>query len=803
MQCITLNLISNLVISRFLYLKKIAKKAASSTRDNHYQFTVLPQGITNGPATFQRVINHILGPARWKYPLAYIDDIIIYSKTFEEHLLHLNEICTILKDARFPLNPDKCEIVQTQTDYLGDNIKNGEIRPSPHNINDLLNTRLPQAADLHLQILQTDASDEGIGAVLLQTYPEGDRPIAYLSKKFSQAQRKWSLMEQECYAFICALDKWHNYLSGTKFTWETDHKALTQLNKKAKINKRCEQWRLKILEYDYKVKYIPGLTNYMPDYLSRSPVDDAEEDPDEISFFTSKSTQTDSDFINSHLPIVTDVQTRAKKLRNRTPTTEIDVTQLTSDSLTPPPASQSLNTTTAENRIVPISTEQLIDAQQNDDYAENIINNIKNYKNYIIKNNLLMRLSNTPVPYLPQVNGGHFGRNKTIHKIKQRYFWLPIKKTPSKLKPINPPDGVWQLVSMDFHGPITPTSQREDIISKFGTPRCILTDNGTHFTSILTNELFMLSAEEYNNILWKLDNIPSTYTGKSRQNYPTSEETLNQISQTVTTSFNFTLDTESMQTRQRKNKPVLIQIQALLSNNFSIILIFEMCHLPREHTTTFYLIKNLLTTIFNSSKPIYIWGERDELTPFAIYNLFSETQLLLAKFQNLQDTFKEQWQQHVPHLISTISSSDPTSECLCEQCIGKNSHELWSLQDAVNPQLFQSNLKEQQQQDRQKLSIYAASDCLSMQHLLIQTQIITTAPTAITTTIPTTIHPSNINRENLEPISFDDTQREPEPEPEEQQFTTTVSNVFTTTTEPIHDNDLELISSDDDEHHLP
>ncbi|CAF3406605.1 unnamed protein product [Rotaria socialis] len=152
MQCITLNLISNLVISRFLYLKKIAKKAASSTRDNHYQFTVLPQGITNGPATFQRVINHILGPARWKYPLAYIDDIIIYSKTFEEHLLHLNEICTILKDARFPLNPDKCEIVQTQTDYLGDNIKNGEIRPSPHNINDLLNTRLPQAADLHLQI---------------------------------------------------------------------------------------------------------------------------------------------------------------------------------------------------------------------------------------------------------------------------------------------------------------------------------------------------------------------------------------------------------------------------------------------------------------------------------------------------------------------------------------------------------------------------------------------------------------------------------------------------------------------------
>ncbi|CAF4656160.1 unnamed protein product, partial [Rotaria sp. Silwood2] len=85
--------------------KEDRPKTAFSTHDNHYQFTVLPQGITNGPATFRRVINHILGPTRWKYALAYIDDVIIYSKTFEEHLLHLNEICTILKNARFRLNP--------------------------------------------------------------------------------------------------------------------------------------------------------------------------------------------------------------------------------------------------------------------------------------------------------------------------------------------------------------------------------------------------------------------------------------------------------------------------------------------------------------------------------------------------------------------------------------------------------------------------------------------------------------------------------------------------------------------------
>jgi transposase InsO family protein len=600
--------------------KEDRPKTAFSTRDNHYQFTVLPQGITNGPATFQRIINHILGPARWKYALAYIDDVIIYSNTIEEHLTHLNQICQLLKGARFRLNPEKCEIAQTQTDYLGHRIQNGEIRPCPTNISGLLNTKTPETADeackfvkaaeyyrkfipnfsqiaeplrkfvpttrtqqkkgqktkitlsqeeteafeklkqflttdLVLRIpnnrfpfkIQTDASDEGIGAVLLQVYPEGNRPVAYISKKFTLAQRRWSPIEQECYAFIHALDKWHNYLSGIKFTWETDHKALTQLNKKAQVNKRCERWRLKIQEYDFDVKHIPGLQNTMPDYLSRSPVEDAEEDPDEISPVMSQSTQTDFENDFEYGPMTNVVQTRAGKLRELNDKKSFNEDATKSD------------TPMEENRIIPFTREDLIQAQQNDKYTQNILNNIKTNKKYYMENNLLMRRLHHPVPYVPEgeirksilriyhdtaANGAHFGRNKTLHKIKTRYFWpmmnkdidnyvkscIPCaqhnprrQKTPGKLRPIQPPEGVWQLVAMDFHGPINPASQRgnkyiitltdilskfmvtkavrdnsaqtvvrflkEDIISKFGTPRCILTDNGTHFTSSLTNEL--------------------------------------------------------------------------------------------------------------------------------------------------------------------------------------------------------------------------------------------------------------------------------------------------------------------------
>lgn len=171
-----------------------------------------------------------------------------------------------------------------------------------------------------------------------------------------------------------------------------------------------------------------------------------------------------------------------------------------------------------------------------------------------------MRRSEPPVPFVPKgklratilkiyhdtaANGAHFGRDRTIYKIKTRYFWPsmykdiknyvkscipcaqsnPRRQKPfGTLRPIKPPEGIWQLVSMDFHGPISPTSSRgnkyiialtdilskfvitkavrdntaqtvvrflkEDVISKFGTPRCVLTDNGTHFTSAVTNELF-------------------------------------------------------------------------------------------------------------------------------------------------------------------------------------------------------------------------------------------------------------------------------------------------------------------------
>ena len=604
--------------------KEDRPKTAFSTRDNHYQFTVLPQGISNGPATFQRVINHILGPARWKYALAYIDDVIIYSRTFEEHVNHLKEICKILKEARFRLNPEKCEVAKTHADYLGHRIQHGEIRPCISNIHGLINTRLPETpeeackfvkaaeyyrkfipnfstiaeplqkfvpktrserkkgqktrikltdneskafhdlkthltSDLVLRLpnnklpfkLQTDASDNGIGAVLLQTHIDGEHPVAYFSKKFTQAQRKWSPIEQECFAFICALEKWHVYLSGKKFFWETDHKALTQLNKKAQLNKRCERWRLITLEYEFEIKHIHGRTNAMPDYLSRSPVDEANDDPDEILLTKSQSTQTDIEENNIDIPKVTTIQVYSQ---------EYPMPEETTTTRNEPTRSQTqLNTRNTEYETLPLSMEHIRIVQQTDPSTTRIVKDISKHKRYFIENGILMYRSNPSIPFIPEgelrktilttyhdtaANGSHFGRDKTIYKIRKRFFWPSMykdvenyvkscilcaqynprrQKALGKLRPIEPPQGVWQLVAMDFHGPLVPTSTRgnkyiialtdvlskfvvtravkdnsarttvrflkEDIITKFGTPTCLMTDNGTHFTSSLMKEL--------------------------------------------------------------------------------------------------------------------------------------------------------------------------------------------------------------------------------------------------------------------------------------------------------------------------
>ncbi|CAF1500051.1 unnamed protein product, partial [Rotaria sp. Silwood1] len=579
-------------------------KTAFSTRDGHFQFKVLPQGLTNGPPTFQRIVNQILGPNRWKHVLAYIDDIIIYSQNFNEHLKHIEEVCLLLQEANFKLNVDKCEVARAEILFLGHVIKAGTIKPDPDNIRGLTETREPTSAeeafrfvkaaeyyrkfipklstiaaplhqyspatvqqqknnkklkfelsaeartafhqlkkilttDLILDLpddtllfkLQTDASVDGIGAVLLQITSNGDRPLAYMSKKLTRTQINWPTIEQECYAIVQAIEKWDKYLRGHEFILETDHEPLIHFANKEQLNKRCERWRLKLAEYRFKVKHIQGKKNHMADYLSRSPVDIAEEDIEERTQYESTSTQTDLSFssLNDNLiPLkittaITRAQAKLQQQATATPSikpTDGKINELisqgkvaTDEELIIKPSDEN------PNKIILFDMDDLRKCQEEDKTIQEIKKNIKNKKHYFIEDGILFKKQQLPLPPVPYVsvgriradilkiyhdtpaNGAHFGRDKTIRKIQERYYWptmiadiknhlnscLPCaqnnyrrQKLPGKLKPIPPPEGIWKLLNV----------LSKFVIAKAGTPTCILTDNGTHFTSQVMNKLF-------------------------------------------------------------------------------------------------------------------------------------------------------------------------------------------------------------------------------------------------------------------------------------------------------------------------
>ena len=609
-------------------------KTAFSTRDNHYQFTVLPQGVKNGPSTFQRIVNAVLGPTRRHYCLAYIDDILIFSKTFADHLTHLNEVFGLLSAANFRLSVTKCTIASDKVDYLGHTVSQGIIRPNNENIRGLLNTATPSSPreifrflkaaeyyrkfignfssiasplykyapssqssspsnsdfrlstsklsafnrlkqilthDLVLRLpnfdlpfkIQTDASQHGIGAVLLQTYPEGDRPVCFMSKKLTICQQRWPPIELECYAIVTAIQQWSPYLHGTQFTLETDHKPLETLMKKSQLNAKCERWRMLLQSYDFVVKHIFGISNAVPDYLSRSPVDNASEDTDDVQEPTVSPTSGVSPFLSSVNLVTTRSHTRklaASKI-SQSPSSSTNPSTPSSSSTQPIESTTSLSNSisTTSTCVLPSNFTGdlgiLQRAQTSDSVLKNIIDHITETRfsrTFSMDNGLLMftGTNGKSVPCVPAgtirhqimqlyhdtaANGAHFGRDKTLRKIRDRYYWHsmnkdishyvrscilctqnnPIRRKPAgHLKSIPPPEGVWQLLSMDFHGPITPSSRRgnryiialtdvfskfvitraarflqEDVILRYGTPKCILTDNGTHFTSSLMESL--------------------------------------------------------------------------------------------------------------------------------------------------------------------------------------------------------------------------------------------------------------------------------------------------------------------------
>ena len=307
-------------------------KTAFVTHNGHYEWLVMPFGLKTAVATFQRLIQKSLGDLLNNGCLNYLDDIIVYSETLEDHITLLSKVFDRLTQHHIKLNRGKCKFIQQEVEYLGHLIGHNTVKITPSKVKSVSDyprpTTLKQVRRFTgltgvyrrfipnyteiaeplsrltrknvpfswteeqqqsfeklknllvsgpvLQIfdpdkvstLYTDASKVGIGAVLSQ---EG-HPVAYYSRRLNIHEENYTTSELECLAVVNAIEHFHVYLHGTHFNIITDHSALKWLFSIKKPTGKLYRWSVRLSVYNYTILHKPGSQQKHVDALSRAPV---------------------------------------------------------------------------------------------------------------------------------------------------------------------------------------------------------------------------------------------------------------------------------------------------------------------------------------------------------------------------------------------------------------------------------------------------------------------------------------------------------------------------------------------------
>jgi hypothetical protein len=312
------------------------EKTGFITKMGTYEFLVMPFGLATATDTYQRMMTSLLSPYIGKFILVFIDDIIVFSKNHEEHLEHLEKVFKICSAANLKLKRAKCYFLQDKVEYLGHVVSKNGIAPNGRNVSKILEMRAPETvaevrsllgttnyyrrfiphyAELmepitkllkknhkfnwgnnqkeslskvklamtnpplltypdknQVQILTTDASGVGLGAILSQS-PNGsendEKVIAYASKSLNEGQRKWAAVHSEAYAIIWGVKYFRHYLAGSrKFILYTDNSAVKFILDNEKANPKVSRWSAALMEYNFTIKHRPGKRN-PADALSR------------------------------------------------------------------------------------------------------------------------------------------------------------------------------------------------------------------------------------------------------------------------------------------------------------------------------------------------------------------------------------------------------------------------------------------------------------------------------------------------------------------------------------------------------
>ncbi|GFS88595.1 retrovirus-related Pol polyprotein from transposon 297 [Trichonephila clavipes] len=307
-------------------LSKTAQRyAAFCTSFGTYRPLRMSFGLKNAPYFFSKLMAELLNGLE-DFVVPYLDDIAIFSDTWESHIKHMETVLQRIKRAKLTIKPSKCKFAQQNVKFLGHIVGQGFRTPSEIKVQAVLEFPTPRTktqirASLGIAgyyqkyinlfsviaapltdalkgrakkgeikwttecenafrelkgklidkpvlyapnferefIVQTDTSNAGMGAVLTQLTEQGEEhPILYLSKKFSEVEKRYCTTEKECASIVFAIKRLHYYLDGNSFLVMTDHNPLVWLNRNVSSNPRLMRWALALQPYNFRIVHRSG-----------------------------------------------------------------------------------------------------------------------------------------------------------------------------------------------------------------------------------------------------------------------------------------------------------------------------------------------------------------------------------------------------------------------------------------------------------------------------------------------------------------------------------------------------------------
>ncbi|GJZ86609.1 putative reverse transcriptase domain-containing protein [Tanacetum coccineum] len=226
-------------------------KTTFRTRNGHFEFTVIPFGLTNAPAVFMDLMNRVCRPYLDKFVIVFINDILIYSKTQEEHVNHLRLVLELLRKEKLYAKFSKCEFWLREVHFIGHVINGNGIHVDPSKIEAVKNWKAPRTPS------------EVCSFLGLAGYYREEQELAFQTLKYKL-----------CNAPVLALsdgpkDFMTHYLYGKKSVIYTDHKSLQHIFSQKELNMRQRRWIELFSDYDCEIRYHPGKANVVADALSR------------------------------------------------------------------------------------------------------------------------------------------------------------------------------------------------------------------------------------------------------------------------------------------------------------------------------------------------------------------------------------------------------------------------------------------------------------------------------------------------------------------------------------------------------